>query len=116
MAKPVVAFDLPENRVSAGDAALYATNNCEREFASLIDRLMDDPYEREVLGRRGRQRVLDHFTWEKQSSRLIELYDGLLGAGQGSAQSIATDAGASPAWSELTEALEPSGDGNKVLA
>lgn len=116
MAKPVVAFDLPENRVSAGDAALYATNNCEREFASLIDRLMDDPYEREVLGCRGRQRVLDHFTWEKQSSRLIELYDGLLGAGQGSSQSIATEAGAASDWSELAEALEPSGDGNKVLA
>jgi glycosyltransferase involved in cell wall biosynthesis len=114
MAKPVVAFDLPENRVSAGDAALYATDNCERQFASLIDRLMDDPFEREVLGRRGRQRILDHFTWEKQSNRLIELYDGLLGAGVKSAPSTATEA-AAPAWSELSVVLEPSGDGSKAM-
>jgi glycosyltransferase involved in cell wall biosynthesis len=78
MAKPVVAFDLPENRVSAGDAALYASRDNERELAKLIAHLMDRPEERALLGQRGRQRVIDNWRWEIQQNNLIELYDGLL--------------------------------------
>lgn len=78
MGKPVVAFDLPENRVSAGDAALYATNNSEGDLARLIARLMDDPQERKVLGERGRRRVIERLRWEHQEARLVELYDSLL--------------------------------------
>jgi glycosyltransferase involved in cell wall biosynthesis len=78
MGKPVVAFDLPENRVSAGDAALYASRNNERELAQLIARLMDQPEERALLGERGRQRVIKHWRWEIQQDNLMEVYDGLL--------------------------------------
>jgi hypothetical protein len=73
-----VAFDLPENRVSAGDAALYASPNNERELAQLIARLMDQPEERALLGERSRQRVIQHWRWEIQRDNLIEVYDGLL--------------------------------------
>ena len=38
MSRPLVSFDLIEARVSAGDAAVYATPNDEREFARLIVR------------------------------------------------------------------------------
>jgi glycosyltransferase involved in cell wall biosynthesis len=79
MGKPVVAFDLPENRVTLGDAALYANGNDSRELAGLIARLIDDPGERALLGRRGRQRVVDHWSWERQQANLIDLYDALLG-------------------------------------
>jgi glycosyltransferase involved in cell wall biosynthesis len=77
MSKPVVAFDLPENRVTAGDAALYARDNSERDLARLVAYLMDNPQERASLGQRGRQRVIDFWRWEIQQSKLIALYDGL---------------------------------------
>jgi glycosyltransferase involved in cell wall biosynthesis len=79
MAKPVVAFDLPENRVSLADAALYANGNDVRELARLIARLIDNPGERARLGQRGRQRVIEHLTWEKQQGNLIQLYRTMLG-------------------------------------
>ncbi|MEX0612322.1 MAG: glycosyltransferase family 4 protein, partial [Pirellulales bacterium] len=78
MGKPVVAFDLPENRITLADAALYATGNNVRELAQLIARLIDNPIERKRLGQRGRQRVIDYFYWERQQDMLIQLYDGLL--------------------------------------
>jgi glycosyltransferase involved in cell wall biosynthesis len=79
MGKPVVAFDLPENRVTASDAALYAARNDQRDLARLIARLMDRPIERQQLGQRGRQRVIDLWRWDIQEQHLIELYDDLLG-------------------------------------
>ena len=39
---PVVAFDLRETRVSAGDAAVYVTPNDVSEYAKAIVALMDD--------------------------------------------------------------------------
>ena len=51
MSRPIVSFDLIEARVSAGDAALYATPNDEREFARLIAELLDDPERRAAHGR-----------------------------------------------------------------
>lgn len=77
MGKPVVAFDLQENRVTAGDAALFATGNSVRELAQLIERLIADPAERVRLGELGRQRVLDHWVWEKQQAALIDAYETL---------------------------------------
>ncbi len=54
---PVVAFDLRETRVSAGDAAVYVTPNDVREYAEAIVKLMDDEPKRTRLGRLGRDRV-----------------------------------------------------------
>src|SRR5438094_148783 len=41
--KPIVAFDLPESRLSAGQAALFVTPNNEPEFAAKLNQLMDSP-------------------------------------------------------------------------
>lgn len=76
-AKPVVAFDLPEHRVTAGDTALYAKPNDEREFARHLLRLMEDRELRQQLGAAGRQRLLENFTWNHQESRLLEAYRSL---------------------------------------
>jgi glycosyltransferase involved in cell wall biosynthesis len=78
LAKPIVAFDLPENRVTAGDAALYAARNDVRELARLIRHLMDNPEERTRLGRLGHQRVVEHWRWEIQQNNLLALYEALL--------------------------------------
>lgn len=43
LAEPIVAFDLPEHRVTAQDAALHAQPNDDLDFAMKIGLLMDDP-------------------------------------------------------------------------
>jgi len=116
MAKPIVAFDLPENRVSAGDSALYASGNSEGELARLIAQLIDDPQQREQLGRRGRQRVMDTLRWAHQAKTLIQLYDELLRPQARAAGGIKRTDERSDAWEESAAALETTGDSRKVLA
>jgi hypothetical protein len=53
-ALPVVAFDLRETRVSAGEAAVYVRPNDVREYAKAIVDLMDDETGRAQLGKLGR--------------------------------------------------------------
>ena len=75
--KPIVAFDLPEHRVSAQDAALYAEPNCDLDFARKIATLMDNPEQRERMGRMGRERVENELAWKHQARHLISAYDAL---------------------------------------
>jgi len=61
-----------------GDAGLLFDEN---SYASLVERvtwLKDNPGERIRLGRLGRQRVLELFTWERFAERLTGLYRTLL--------------------------------------
>jgi glycosyltransferase involved in cell wall biosynthesis len=78
MSRPLVSFDLIEARISAGDAALYATPNDEREFARLIAELLDDPERRAHMGALGRRRVEQELSWEHSRRHLLEAYDTLL--------------------------------------
>jgi glycosyltransferase involved in cell wall biosynthesis len=79
MGRPVVSFDLTEARVSAGDAAVYATPNNELEFASLVAELLDDPDRRREMGRVGSERVEDSLSWADSCNRLLAAYDQALG-------------------------------------
>ena len=49
-----VALDLYETKVSAGDAAVYATPNDVRDYAAAIVGLLDDEPRRARLGKLGR--------------------------------------------------------------
>ena len=77
VARPIVAFDLPETRVSAGDAALYATPNDTADFGDKIVSLLDDPGARAEMGALGRKRVEDELEWEHWARRLVSMYDDL---------------------------------------
>ncbi len=77
LGKPVVAFDLPEHRVTAGDAALYVTPNDETEFARTISILMDDPERRESMGKIGRRRIETELAWQHQGKNLLKVYTAL---------------------------------------
>jgi glycosyltransferase involved in cell wall biosynthesis len=79
MAKPTVAFDLHETRVSCADAALYARPNSPQDLARQILHLADDPELRLRLGRKGRQRVLTQLAWEFSVPALLGAYDGVQG-------------------------------------
>lgn len=74
MSRPIVSFDLQEARVSAGDAALYATPNDEGEFARLVAELLDDPQRRARMGEIGEERVRTSLSWEHSRANLLEAY------------------------------------------
>ena len=76
---PVVAFDLRETRVSAGDAAVYATPNDVHEYAKAIVELLDDAPRRADLGKLGRARVEDELAWSHQERAYLDVYDRLTG-------------------------------------
>jgi hypothetical protein len=80
MGKPVVAFALREGRVSAGDAAVYATPNDAVEFGEKILELLAAPEQRHRMGLRGRERFAQQLAWEHQERVLLALYRDLLGA------------------------------------
>lgn len=74
LAKPIVAFDLPEHRVTAQEAAVYAEPNDELDFARKLAELIDDPARRRRMGELGRSRLETHLSWQQQESRLLEAY------------------------------------------
>ena len=75
--KPIVAFDLPEHRFSAQDAALYATPNDASDFARQIVRLMDKPEWGQTMGIIGRQRIEEQLAWSYQAKNLLAVYEAL---------------------------------------
>jgi len=87
MERPIVCFDLPESRVTAGGAALYATPNDERGFADCIERLFDDPDLRSRMGAVGRARVAESLSWEHSKQQLYAAYEWLL-TGNGSGPDV----------------------------
>ena len=75
--KPIVAFDLPEHRVTAREAALYAVANDELDFARKLQLLMENPEMRLSMGKLGRERVDTVLSWSHQSKYLIQAYEQL---------------------------------------
>ena len=78
LGKPVVAFDLPEHRFSAGDAAVYARPGDDLDLAVKISGLMDDPALRRDMGRLGRERVANELSWQCQKRALAGMYEALV--------------------------------------
>jgi glycosyltransferase involved in cell wall biosynthesis len=76
---PVVAFDLRETRVSAGDSALYATPNDVGELATKVLELLDDEERRRAMGEHGRQRIVDHLAWFHQKTDYVGVYERITG-------------------------------------
>jgi glycosyltransferase involved in cell wall biosynthesis len=73
--RPLVAFDLRETRISAGEGALYATPNRDEELAACIETLLDDAERRRRMGEYNRQRFLEQMAWEYSVTQLIAAYE-----------------------------------------
>jgi glycosyltransferase involved in cell wall biosynthesis len=73
LGKPIVAFDLTEHRVTAGDSAVYAEPNDELDFAQKLSDLIEDPDRRARMGEVGLAR-LEHLGWRHQEQRLLAAY------------------------------------------
>jgi glycosyltransferase involved in cell wall biosynthesis len=76
---PLVAFDLRETRVSAGDAAVYVEPNDIRDYAEAIVGLLDDEEKRARLGKLGRARVEQELAWCHQERAYLGVYHRLTG-------------------------------------
>ncbi len=71
---PVVAFDLDETRVSAGDAAVYAEANSEDAMAKALDVLLDDQERRQEMATIGAARVRETLAWNHSIPPLLAAY------------------------------------------
>jgi glycosyltransferase involved in cell wall biosynthesis len=80
---PVVAFDLEETRVSAADAAVYATPNDASRLAELVMELLDDPERRGRMGEIGRERVSGDLSWANSARNLLAAYAATTRGGGG---------------------------------
>ena len=77
LGKPIAAFDLPEHRVTAQEAAVYAIPNDEMDLARQLTVLMDNEARRAQAGKFGRQRVEEVLAWPFQEKNLIAAYQKL---------------------------------------
>ena len=77
LGKATVAFDLPEHRVTAQDAAIYAQPNSELDFAKKIVFLMENPAIRKNMGNSGKHRVNSELAWQRQEKYLLNVYKKL---------------------------------------
>jgi glycosyltransferase involved in cell wall biosynthesis len=75
---PVVAFDLWETRISAGEAAVYVEPGDLSGYAQAIVDLMDDDQTRARLGKLGRARVEQELAWSHQERAYLEVYRRVL--------------------------------------
>jgi glycosyltransferase involved in cell wall biosynthesis len=77
---PCIASDLPENRVTAGDAARYFPAGDAAALAKVFDDLLDDPQALDELAARARERG-SRLTWHPGGERLVAAYRWLLFGG-----------------------------------
>jgi glycosyltransferase involved in cell wall biosynthesis len=79
LALPVVAFDLKETRVSAGEAASYVRSGDVAAYAAAIVELLDDAERRSTMGQSGRRRVEESLDWRYQRDAYVGVFDRLVG-------------------------------------
>ena len=77
MGKATVAFDLPEARVSGGNAVCFVETYSTDALADAVLDLVDDPERRRVMGLQARQRVETTLAWEHQAQSLVRVYQQL---------------------------------------
>jgi glycosyltransferase involved in cell wall biosynthesis len=75
---PVVAFDLKETRVSAGEAATYIASGDVGAYARAIVELLDDGDKRAAMGKSGRIRIEQELGWSYQRDLYVGVYDTIV--------------------------------------
>jgi glycosyltransferase involved in cell wall biosynthesis len=85
---PMVAFDLRETRLMAGEAASYATPGDVLELADRVAELLDDADSRRRMGAVGRRRVEEKLCWELQQRPYLAVFERLLRRGESGADPI----------------------------
>ncbi len=78
--KPVIATNCgaPREVVVAGQTGLLVPPNDPSALAAAISDLLGDPARREAMGQKGRRRVFEHFTIERQVKQVLQIYEDVL--------------------------------------
>ena len=75
MGKPVIGGDIPAIREVISDATDgYCVAQDAQQIATKITHLLADQEAREYMGRQGRNKVLENFTWDKLFRRTEDIY------------------------------------------
>jgi len=74
LSRPIVQYDLKEDRFSAGEASWYAEPNNVVDLAAKIEQLLADEAARTKMGALGRKRMEDSLAWHHQAPRLLAAY------------------------------------------
>ncbi len=77
LGKAVVAYDLPETRVSGGDAISYAEGEDADGLAKAVMALADDSNLLLEFGNKARERVMQELAWHHQAPNLLSVYQKL---------------------------------------
>lgn len=92
-ALPVVAYDLHESKMSAGDAAAYVDPGDVEAFAKAIQELLDDPGRRAAMSMIARRRAAADLDWSAQAAAYVGVFAKLFGGDE--------SAGRTRAWPEV---------------
>jgi glycosyltransferase involved in cell wall biosynthesis len=85
----VASYDLPESRVSAGDAAVYATPGDPAALGAAVAALLDDDARREAMVLEGQAAVRDRLAWQHQVPQLLAAYERATGIATGATEDAA---------------------------
>jgi glycosyltransferase involved in cell wall biosynthesis len=79
-ALPLIASDFPLwRRILGGTGcALFVDPRDPQAIADAIEFILTHPDEAESMGRRGQAAVLEHYNWDTEAEKLVNLYSGLL--------------------------------------
>ncbi len=82
---PVIASNFPLYRevVESSRCGLIVDPSRPGEIARAMEYLIEHPEEAGQMGANGRRAVLDEYNWEKESARLLRIYDTVLQQGGG---------------------------------
>lgn len=76
--RPIVAFDLLENRRTAESASVYIGGNDDAAMGRAVRELLLDPERRQAMSEFGRTRFWEKLAWEHSEQRLVATYRELL--------------------------------------
>jgi len=74
---PTVMSDFPYWKEMYSECALFVDPHDPKDIAEKINTLIDDRKLREKLGQKGRELIETKYNWEKESKKLIKLYESL---------------------------------------
>ncbi|HNS20522.1 MAG TPA: glycosyltransferase family 4 protein [Sedimentisphaerales bacterium] len=77
---PVIASDFPLYRevVEPARCGVLVDPSRPDQIAQAMEHLIEHPQEAREMGQRGRRAVLEKYNWEKESERLLSIYDQVL--------------------------------------
>lgn len=78
-AKCTLLSDIPENLEVAGDVGIFFKTNDVNSLRSKLKVLLDDAGECAARGKAGRQRVADHYNWDRLAVDVEAYYHEVLG-------------------------------------